>query len=71
MMRIVLFVAFILLAAVGGVMIYRAVFLDPSTAVVVTETHVRELPSISRIVLGAILLLIGAGAAFFSIKKRA
>ena len=70
-MRIVLFVAFILLAAVGGVMIYRAVFLDPSTAVVVTETHVRELPSISRIVLGAILLLIGAGAAFFSIKKRA
>ena len=69
-MRIVLIIIGILLAAAGGVIAYRAAFLEPHTAIVVTETNVRELPNAARIAGGLALLIIGAAIASFSARPR-
>ena len=44
----------ILLAAVGGVLAYRSYFVEPSAAVVITETTVRELPNMARVAVGSV-----------------
>ena len=50
----------IIVAAVGGVVAYRAAFIAPRAAVVVTESSVREVPNLWRIGLGLALLVLGA-----------
>ena len=54
----------IVLGAVGGVIAYRAYFLEPTAAIVISNEGVRELPNTFRIVGGLLLLLVGAGLAF-------
>jgi len=58
------------MAAIGGVILYRALFLEPSSAVIVTETEVRELPNTARVVGGIALLVIGAIVAFLAAGRR-
>jgi hypothetical protein len=71
MLRTVAIIFGIVLAAVGGVIAYRAYFLEPSVAVVVTNTDVRELPDTFRVVSGIVLLIFGAGIAYTAaIRKR-
>ena len=60
----------IVIAAVGGVIAYRALFLEPTAAVVITEREVRELPDTVRVVAGLALLAIGAIVAFLSLRRR-
>ncbi|MBA3356442.1 MAG: hypothetical protein H0U18_11025 [Pyrinomonadaceae bacterium] len=69
-MRIIGIILGILVAAIGGVIAYRALFLEPSSAVVITETEVRELPNTARVVGGIALLAIGATMAFFAARRR-
>ncbi|MCA1592984.1 MAG: hypothetical protein LC754_10110 [Acidobacteria bacterium] len=69
-MRIIFTLIGVVLAAVGGTIAYRAAFLDPHAAVVITETNVREVPNMARIVGGLVLLIIGAAVAFFSARRR-
>ena len=54
----------IVLGAVGGVIAYRAYFLEPTAAIVISNEGVRELPNTFRIVGGLLLLIVGAGLAF-------
>jgi hypothetical protein len=56
--------------AIGGVIVYRALFLEPSSAVVITETEVRELPNTARVVGGMAMLLIGVIVAFLAARRR-
>jgi hypothetical protein len=60
----------ILLAATGGVVAYRAAFVAPRAAVVITETGVREMPDVWRIILGLLLLFAGACLAYFAARTR-
>jgi hypothetical protein len=60
----------IVLAAVGGVITYRALFLDPSSAVVISDRGVRELPDTFRLVEGIVLLIVGAAIAFTAARKK-
>lgn len=60
----------IVIAAIGGVIAYRSMFLEPSAAVVITETEVRELPNTARVVGGIALLAIGIGLAFLAARRR-
>lgn len=60
----------IVIAAVGGVIAYRALFLEPTAAVVITDTEVRELPDTLRVVGGLALLAIGAIVAILSLRRR-
>jgi hypothetical protein len=70
MLRIVAIILGIVLAAIGGVIAYRAYFLEPSAAVVISNTGVRELPDTFRIIEGLVLLVIGAVMAFFAARRK-
>jgi hypothetical protein len=70
MLRPILIIFGIVLAAVGGVIAYRAFFLDPSAAIVISESGVRELPDYFRVVTGVALLIVGAAIAFISALRR-
>ena len=71
MLRIIAVIFGIVLAAVGGVVAYRAYFLEPSAAVVITNTEVRELPDTFRVIGGIALLIAGAALAYTAaLRKR-
>ena len=70
LMKVVLLIAGILLATIGGVITYRAIYLDPRSGVVITEKGVREIPNYSRIIGGTILLVGGVGLAFLAVRRR-
>ena len=69
-MRVFLLIFGVVLAAVGGVLAYRSYFVEPSAAVVITETTVRELPNMTRVTLGLLLLLAGTLLALFAALRR-
>jgi len=60
----------IVIAAVGGVIAYRAFFLDPSSAVVISNTGVREVPDTFRVLAGMVLLIVGAAIAFTAARRK-
>lgn len=70
MFRIIVTIFGIVLAAAGGVIAYRAYFLEPSQAVVITSTDVREIPDTFRVVSGVVLLLLGAAIAYTAALRK-
>ena len=60
----------IVLAAVGGVIAYRAVYVDPSAAVLISNEAVRQLPNTLNVVEGIVLLIVGAAIAFASAVRK-
>jgi uncharacterized membrane protein len=72
MLRVILTVLGIVFAAYGGVMLYRALFVEPPSAVVISDEGVRQLQSTSRVLGGLALLIFGAALAFTTAltKKR-
>lgn len=70
MLRTIAIIFGIVLAAVGGVIAYRAFFLDPSAAVVISERGVRELPDMYRVVEGVVLFIVGAAIAFTAAVRK-
>jgi uncharacterized protein YxeA len=70
MRRILIIIIGIALAAGGGVIAYRAFFIEPDAAIVITESSVREVPNLARAVGGIILLVAGAAIAFFAARRR-
>jgi hypothetical protein len=70
MLRAIVVIFGIVVAAVGGVIAYRALFLEPSAAVVITNNEIRELPNYTRVVGGIVLLMAGAAIAFFTASRR-
>ena len=72
MLRAVVTILGIVLAAFGGVIAYRALYVEPSSAVVISNEGVRQLPDTLRVAGGLALLLVGAALAFTTAltKKR-
>lgn len=71
MIRLILILISIVIATAGGVIAYRALFLEPSAAVVITSTETREIPNYARVIGGMALLLAGSAAAVFAAMKGA
>lgn len=69
-MKATLIVVGLLIATAGGVIAYRAFFLEPSAAVIITNTTVRQLPNYSRVAGGLVLLVLGAAIAFLAVRLR-
>ena len=69
-MRVFLIIFGIALAAAGGVLAYRSYFIEPSAAVVITNTTVREEPNMARVFGGLLLLAVGAAVAIFATLRR-
>ena len=69
-MRVALIIFGIVLASAGGVLAYRSFFVEPHTAVVITETSVREVPNMARVAGGLLMLAAGAGLSLFAALRR-
>ena len=69
MLRAIAIILGIVLAAIGGVIAYRAYFIEPSAAVIISERGVRELPDTYRIIEGLVLLVLGAMVAFYAARR--
>ncbi|HEY5403079.1 MAG TPA: hypothetical protein VIK24_09425 [Pyrinomonadaceae bacterium] len=68
-MRVFLLIVGILVATAGGVTTYRALYVEPRSAVIITESEVRELPNYKRVVGGALMLVCGAAVAVIAARK--
>lgn len=69
-MRPILVIFGIVLSAVGGVVAYRAFYIEPTAAIVISESGVRELPDYFRVITGLVLLVIGAVIAFTAAVRK-
>ncbi|HEX8493009.1 MAG TPA: hypothetical protein VF658_09230 [Pyrinomonadaceae bacterium] len=68
-MRFIALIVGLLIAATGGVIAYRALFLEPQTTVLITDTNVRELPDTLRVAGGLTMLVTGACLSFFAARR--
>ena len=71
MLRAIAIILGIVLAAVGGVIAYRAFFIDPASAFVISNKGVRELPDTFRLLEGVVLFIVGAAIAFAAAVRKA
>ena len=68
--RAIIILVGLALAAAGGTVAYRAAFVEPSTAIVISEEGIDERPNTPRIVGGLALAFLGAGLAFYAARRR-
>ena len=69
-MKTVLLIVGILIATAGGVITYRALYVEARSAVVITESEVRELPNYTRVITGALLFVGGSALALYSAVRK-
>ena len=69
-MKALLLIVGILVATAGGVITYRALYLEPKSAVVITGTDVREIPNQARVVGGALLFVGGSALALYAATRK-
>ena len=70
MLRLIAIIFGVVIAAVGGVVAYRAYYLEPRAAIVITNTDVRELPDYFKVIAGIALLIVGAAIAYTAALRR-
>ena len=69
-MKVVLLIVGILVATAGGVITYRALYVEPRSAVVISETGIRQIPDQARVIGGAVMLVGGAALALFAATRK-
>ena len=69
-MKTLLLIVGIVVATAGGVMTYRALYIEPKSAVVVTETGIRQIPNQARVVGGALLFVGGSALALYAATRK-
>lgn len=69
-MKTLLLIVGILLATAGGVITYRALYVEPKSAVIITDSEIRELPNYTRVVGGALMFVGGTALALVSTLRR-
>ena len=69
-MKVLLLIVGIMIATIGGVMTYRTLYVEPKSAVVITETGIRQIPNQARVVTGALLFVGGSALALYSAIRK-
>ncbi|HXQ71735.1 MAG TPA: hypothetical protein VN844_14675 [Pyrinomonadaceae bacterium] len=69
-MKALLLIIGIMLATVGGVLTYRALYVEPKSAVIITDSDIRQLPNYTRVVGGALLFVGGTALALFAATRK-
>ena len=69
-MRALILIVGILIATAGGVITYRALYIEPKSGVVITETEIRRIPNQARVVGGALLFVGGSALALIAAIRR-
>ena len=70
-MKTLLLIVGILIATAGGVITYRALYVEPKSGVVITDSGIRQIPDQARVVGGALMFVGGSALAFFAATRRA
>jgi hypothetical protein len=68
--KVLLLIVGIILATAGGVMTYRALYIEPKSAVVITDTGIRQIPNQARVVGGALLFVGGSALALYAATRK-
>ena len=68
-MKTLLLIVGILIATAGGVITYRALYLEPKS-VVITDTSIRQIPNQARVAGGALLFVSGSALALFAATRK-
>jgi hypothetical protein len=69
-MKALLLIVGIMLATVGGVITYRALYVEPKSAIVITDNDIRQLPNYTRVVTGALLFVGGSALALYAAVRK-
>jgi hypothetical protein len=69
-MKTLLLIVGILIATAGGVITYRALYVEPRSAVVITDSGIRQIPDQARVVGGALMFVGGSALALFAVTRR-
>ena len=69
-MKVLLLIVGIVVATAGGVITYRTLYVEPKSAVVITETGIRQIPNQARVVGGALLFVGGSALALYAATRR-
>ena len=69
-MKVFLLIVGMVVATAGGVITYRTLYVEPKSAVVITETGIRQIPNQARVVGGALLFVGGSALALFAAVRR-
>jgi len=69
-MKALLLILGILGATAGGVITYRALYVEPKSGVVITETEIRQIPNQARVVGGALMFIGGSALALFAATRK-
>ena len=69
-MKALLLIVGILIATAGGVITYRALYVEPKSAVVITDSDIRQIPDQARVVGGALLFVGGSALALFAATSK-
>ena len=69
-MKTLLLIVGILLATAGGVITYRSLYVEPKSAVIITESEVRQLPNYARVISGALLFVGGSALALYAATRK-
>lgn len=69
-MKALLLIVGILVATAGGVITYRTLYIEPKSAVVITETGIRQIPNQARVVGGALLFVGGSALALYAATRK-
>jgi hypothetical protein len=69
-MKALMLIVGILLATAGGVITYRALYVEPKSAVVITESEIRQIPNQARVVGGALMFVGGSALALYAAIRK-
>ena len=70
-MKTLLLILGILIATAGGVITYRTLYVEPKSAVVITDSGIRQIPDQARVVGGALMFVGGSALALFAATRKA
>ena len=69
-MKVLLLIVGILIATAGGVITYRALYVEPKSGVVITDSGIRQIPDQARVVGGGLLFVGGSALALFAATRK-
>jgi hypothetical protein len=68
--KALLLIVGILIAVAGGVITYRTLYVEPKSAVVITDSGIRQIPDQARVVGGALMFVGGSALALFAATRK-
>lgn len=69
-MKALLLIVGIVVATAGGVIAYRALYVEPRSTIVISDSGVRKIPNQARVIGGALLFVGGTALALYAATRR-